>query len=233
MAIPSTNPADGASPSRPPRVLIADDETVLRHTVALMLEREGFEVVGQAATGEEAIRLARRLKPDLVLLDVDMPAGDGLKVLAVLKPELEQTVFAVLSAYVSPAQLAGLMLLGVEGIFSKDISSAALARALLELIDRRKQGSPASTTAPEEWLKAAWNEEDQAAPVVDRLTPQEARVLALVASGLSNQEIASVLSISLNTVKSHLRRVYAKLGVSGRTQAALRFLEQSEPDSET
>ncbi len=228
-----SNTANAALTSSPPRILLADDEAVLRHTIALTLEREGFEVVGQAATGEEAIRLARHLKPDVLLLDVNMPAGDGLRVLAVLKPELNETAFAVLSAYISPAQLAGLMLLGVEGIFSKDISAAALRQALLELLDRHKEGSPSPMMASEEWLKATWKERDEGAPVVDRLTAQEARVLALVAAGLSNQEMASVLSISLNTVKSHLRRIYAKLGVSGRTQAALRFLEQSEPDSET
>ncbi len=202
------------------RVLIADDHGVVREGLRTLLTQAGFEVVGVAATGQETVHLTRAHQPHVVLLDIRMPDMDGLQVLEHLRAAMPQVAVILLTTYDNPTYLSRALALGVAGYLTKDadpqaiplaVRAAAQGHVLLErtvlqraLNDLRLGIAPAAVTT-----------------TVDELTEQEVRVLRLVAQGLSNQEIAERLHISLNTVKTHLKHIFAKLGVSDRTQAAV------------
>ncbi|NPA26541.1 MAG: response regulator transcription factor [Chloroflexi bacterium] len=228
-----------ADEKKPIRVLIADDHGVVREGLRMLLEQAGFDVVALAATGNEAVRLALEHKPDVVLLDIRMPDGDGLQALAQIKAQLPNTAVLILTTYDNPTYLAQAVNLGAAGFLTKDtdpqniplavravVSGEALVdlQVLQRVLNNLRAGRDPLDTGilsepePESGRGA---ETQKSGPLPEDLTDQEVRVLRLIAQGMSNQEIADRLHISLNTVKTHIKHIFSKLGVSDRTQAAV------------
>jgi DNA-binding NarL/FixJ family response regulator len=200
------------------RLLIADDHAVVRAGLKSLLgDVRDVEIVAEAADGEEALRLARRHRPDVVLLDVRMPGADGLAVLGQLRGEFPSSAIVMFSSYDNPTYIARAVALGAAGYLVKSASREEIIAAIRRSATgetlwsreglRRVSGALTAPRAPSE-LEAP-------------LTKRECEVLKQLALGLSNKEIAQALDISYETVKEHVQHVLRKLGVADRTQAAV------------
>jgi DNA-binding NarL/FixJ family response regulator len=228
------------------RIIIADDHPLWCSGLRSLLESSDslIEVVAEATDGHQALELALSLKPDLVLMDVWMPRMGGLEATRAIKRELPQTVVLMLTASEDPNHLAEAIKAGAVGYVLKSAPhqqiTAAIRRALdggfplnqevvrrllLDLMDEQsKNGQPSSDVASgSSPLGAEHSRGEEALP--SSLTPREAEVLGLMTRGLTNQQIARNLLMSTSTVKKHVRRIISKLGVSDRTQAAVRAVE--------
>jgi DNA-binding NarL/FixJ family response regulator len=203
-------------------VVIADDHGVVRQGLRALLERDGLQVVGEANTGREAITLVESLSPAAVLLDIRMPDMDGLQALTAIKALRPATSVIMLTSHASPGYLARAVACGAAGFLSKEIDpnriptavrAAALGDHLLDPTLLRAALISAATQMPGLL-------ESNGIPV-DVLTGAEKRVLRLLADGMDNEAIAAALSLSINTVKTHVRHIFEKLHISDRTQAAL------------
>lgn len=203
----------------PIKVLVADDHRLFRQgLIGLMgTRRDLVEVVGEAASGCEAVRLARQLQPDVVLMDIHMPDGDGLQATSHIRRELPRTSVVMLTASELDEHVYEAVRLGAAGYLLKSLDAAEL----FDLLDGVSRGEAAMTRAMA--VRVLKNVARQAAhPVTDgdALTEREIDVLRLVAQGMSNPQIAEHLNITVNTVKVHLRNILDKLQVENRTQAA-------------
>jgi DNA-binding NarL/FixJ family response regulator len=206
----------------PITVLIADDHGVVREGLRAMLEREGMRVVGEAATGREAVAGTQELSPDVVLLDIRMPDGDGLRALEAIKARQSEVRVIMLTTYANPGYLARAVAAGAAGYLTKETDPDRIVRAIRAAV-------AGDDLLDYELLRAALSKVTSEGPItaepeelpVEPLTDQELAVLRLIAAGLANDEIGETLSISINTVKTHVRHIFQKLGVSDRTQAAV------------
>ncbi len=201
------------------RLLIADDHRVVREGLRLVLALDPeLEVVGEAADGEEAVRLAKELRPDLVLMDLQMPVLDGIAATAAIRREVPEAEVLVLTSLLQDASVAGAIRAGAIGYLHKDTNGAELRQAI-----KAAAGQVQLSPAARRWLL----EEMHGGPAADEpgtapsLTERERDVLRLLAQGLSNPEISRELGLGENTVKTHVRNVLAKLGVHSRMQAVL------------
>ena len=217
---------------RPARLVLADDHDLLRKGLRSVLAGEpDLEVVGEASNGHEALELCRRLEPNLVLMDVRMPDMDGLAATRAIKREHHNTSVLMVTMHENPDYLLEALDAGAAGYILKDAPAERLigsirrtlngesplnqelAMQLLQRLARDRQRDPApEPPAPRQDLH-------------DSLTPRELEVLRLLASGQTNQQIANTLVISRGTAKIHVERIIRKLGVSDRTQAAIRAIE--------
>jgi len=196
------------------RLLIADDHHLVREGLrALIVEHPEFEVVGEAGTGREAVRLARMLRPDIVLMDLIMPELDGIAATALIREEMPDVQVLILTSVDEPRGVAEAVRAGAIGYLLKDVDANELCHAINAAAQGRVQLSPHAAT----WLMR----EIRASERPEALTERETGVLQLLAQGLANKEIARDLGISETTVKSHMRHILSKLGVDSRTQAAL------------
>lgn len=208
------------------RVVIADDHGVVREGLRALLEREGISVVGEARTGQEAIALARQLRPTVMLLDVRMPDGDGLQALAAIKKAQPQISVIMLTIYTNPGYLSRAVTNGAAGYLSKEVDPERIPRAVRaaasgeELLDRASLAAALASVSRED------HHVRENAHLIEDLTEREATVLRLIAEGMNNDEIAELLVVSLSTVKTHVNHIFRKLGVSDRTQAALWAIRQ-------
>jgi DNA-binding NarL/FixJ family response regulator len=205
-------------PGRPVRVLIADDHPVVRAGLqGLLSQRSEIEVVGEATNGAEAVELAGRLRPDVVLMDLRMPGLDGVAAIRRVRAELPDVKVIVLTTYDSDADILEVIEAGAAAYLLKDAPREELFRAIHAAVRDQMVLAPtvASRLAARSRLTA-----DQA------LSGREIEVLRLVAGGSSNREIASRLWISEATVKTHLLHVFGKLGVSDRTAAVTAALDR-------
>lgn len=201
----------------PIKVLIADDHEVVRLGFKGLVGGTEIEVIGEATTGEQAVRLAKELKPDMVLLDVRMPDGDGLNALGRIKLDQPELPVLIFSTYDNPTYVARAVALGASGYLLKDMSRDELLAAI-----RRVAGGEDAWTREElRRVTGALATPRVAADVEVPLTQRESEVLRQVALGLTNKEIALALGISYETVKEHVQHVLRKIGVSDRTQAAV------------
>ena len=199
------------------RLLIADDHEVVRAGLrSLLAGVEDIEIVGEATDGEEAVRLAHRYRPDVVLLDVRMVGGDGLAALGRLRGELPQVPVVMFSGYDNPTYMARAAALGAAGYVVKSAGGEEIAAAVT-------QAAAGETLwprgGPRRMLSAA--AATRSADLETALTRRENEVLKQLALGLSNKEIAQALNISYETVKEHVQHILRKLGVADRTQAAV------------
>ncbi|MFJ6105187.1 response regulator [Streptomyces sp. NPDC092359] len=200
------------------RVVVADDQAVVREGIVMLLGLlPGVEVVGAARDGEEAVALTAELKPDVVLMDLRMPRCDGVEATRRIHEGHPGTEVVVLTTYADDDSLFPALRAGARGYLTKDAGGEEILRALRDVTDGRAGLSPTVQRRLIEQLLEA-----PAGPSVPRaegLTERETEVIALVADGLSNQEIASRLRISTATVKTHINNLFAKTGVRDRAQA--------------
>ena len=203
------------------RVLLADDQRLVRESLGTMLGLlEGIELVGSAADGEEAVRTAEALRPDVVLMDLRMPGTDGIEATRLLRERLPDTGVIALTTYADDESVLGALRAGARGYLTKDASSEDIRSAILCVAS----GSATLDPAVQHHVVAALasgpaRPEPSAAALPDDLTPREAEVLRLIAAGLSNIEIAERLFVSPTTVKSHVNHIFAKAALRDRAQA--------------
>jgi len=196
------------------RIVIADDHFIVRQGLAaLLVPRNGMEVVGEAATGREAVDLARTLRPDLILMDMVMPELDGPQAIRLIKQDNPAARILVLTSFGESQQIAAAVQAGALGYLLKDSSPDDLLHAIRSV-------HRGNLVLPQD-LALKLMQPQPAATALDQLTERETDVLRLLAQGQSNQEIARNLNISATTVRSHVSNILAKLGVANRTQAAL------------
>ena len=201
------------------RVLLADDQRVVREGLGTLLGLlDGIELVATAADGEEAVALALQHRPDVVLLDLRMPRMDGTEA---IKRLAQRGISAIaLTTYADDASVLGALRAGARGYLTKDAGAEDI-RAAVEAVAR---GEAALDPSVQHHVVAALAgaEPSTAAPgLPDDLTPREAEVLALIAEGRTNAEIAEALVVSAATVKSHVNHIFAKAGVRDRAQAVV------------
>ena len=205
------------------RVLIADDHPVVRQGLRVLLGLEDdIEVAGEAGDGPETVELAAALVPDVILLDLKLPVLDGLGVLAELRDRGLPSRTLVLTSVSDQASVTVAMRAGAAGFLYKDVDPDALVRAVRSVHD-------GNTVLAPEAAGSLVRSRTRATAVagLDALTAREREVLAQVAEGRSNREIARLLHMSEKTVKTHVSSVLAKLGVADRTQAALYAVRNS------
>jgi DNA-binding NarL/FixJ family response regulator len=198
-------------------MLIADDHEVVRTGLKSLVAGTDIKIIAEAATGEAAIRLAMKHEPDVVLLDIRMPEGDGLNALGRIKLERPEMPVVMLSTYDNPTYVARAVALGASGYLLKGASRDKL----LETIHLAAQGQNSWTREELRRVTGALATPRLAADVEVPLTQRESEVLRQLAHGLTNKEIALALHISYETVKEHVQHILRKIGVSDRTQAAV------------
>jgi DNA-binding NarL/FixJ family response regulator len=202
------------------RVLIADDHRLMVEGTKQALERAGgFEVVGEAVNGVQVLPLVRRLKPELVLLDLRMPQMDGLTCLSKIRKEFPDVKVAILSVSQDPEVIQTALKRGASAYIVKSIDPEDLSAALRQALDGNVFTTAGVTEDPGE--RAARDA---------GLTDRELVIVRAVARGLSNEAIAKELWVAEQTVKFHLTNIYRKLGVSNRTEAARYAFEQGLVD---
>ncbi|AEW96967.1 MULTISPECIES: response regulator transcription factor [Streptomycetaceae] len=207
-------------------VLVADDQTVVREGIVMLLRlMPGLDVVGAAADGDEAVRLVAEKDPDVVLMDLRMPRCDGIEATRRIRAEHPRTQVVVLTTFDDDEWLFPALRAGARGYLTKDAGEREILRAVEDvlagdaglspkvqrrLVERLSQAPAKPAAGPGAALPD---------PLPDGLTAREAEVLALVAQGLSNAEIAAELYVSQATVKTHINNLFAKTGVRDRAQA--------------
>ena len=248
-------PSGGAAPSRVARVLIVDDHALVREGLRTMLSGEdGIEVVAEANDGQQALSSCRELRPDLVLMDVRMPVMDGLEATRRIKQEMPQVSVVMVTMHENPDYLFEAVKAGAAGYVLKDASGERLLGAVKRTLEgesplnqelamrllvrlARESGSEKGPKGAPERDRHVASEPVQSKPganhvrkaradgQLESLTPREVEVLRLLSQGQTNPQIARSLLFSVSTVKAHVRSILTKLGVSDRTQAAVRAIE--------
>jgi DNA-binding NarL/FixJ family response regulator len=200
------------------RIAIADDQRVVREGLAMLIGLiDDIEVVGTADDGIEAVELARRERPDVILMDLRMPRMEGAEATRLLREELPDTQVLVLTTYADDEFLFPALQAGARGYLTKDASAEEIEQAIRALVAGQTHLNP----AVQQRLLAAVLEGRTSleGESPDELTPREVEVLKLIASGLSNAEIAAELVVSAATVKTHINRIFYKTGARDRAQA--------------
>ncbi len=207
----------------PIRVLIADDHAIVRTGIRHVLEGEpGFEVVGEAATGQATLELATDLRPDVAVLDISMPGGSGLRAAAELRARLPDTRVLIVSMYDNTEYVLESVRAGAHGYLLKDTAATELRRAVRAVHEGESYFSPPIASRLSAVLRGETPE--RAGTSLEHLSARERHVLAGIARGWTNKEIAADLGISHRTVESHRESLMRKLGIrtiAGLTKVAL------------
>jgi two-component system, NarL family, response regulator DegU len=200
------------------RLLLADDHRMLRDGLRLSMEEAGFDVVGEAGDGEEAVRLAQGLRPDVVLMDVSMPLLDGVEATRLLHQQVPESRVVMLTMHGESEVMSQAIQAGAVGYLVKDCSTEDVISAVRMASNGHGALSPELATSMLAEVKRTGGTHTSE-PVI---SPREEEVLQLVADGNSLPEVAAQLYISVKTVKNHLASIYQKLDARDRTQAVLR-----------
>jgi DNA-binding NarL/FixJ family response regulator len=199
------------------RLLIADDHLVIRTGLASLLAGTEIEIVAEAASGKECIEQVEKVKPDVILLDVRMPDGDGLSTLEKLRAKIPDAVVVMLSAYDNPTYIARAVALGASDFVLKGSSRDDIIATIIAAGRGESPSNSGELRRIAGVMKIRQAIDDEDVP----LTPRETQVLRHIALGLSNKEIGRSLEISVETVKEHVQSVLRKIAVSDRTKAAV------------
>ncbi len=212
------------------RILVVDDHELFRESLVTMIELQpDLQVVGQARDGLDALRMVRDTHPDLVLMDISMPGCDGIDGTRLILQEFPGTRILILSVNEDDRSLFDALAAGARGYILKNTDKTTFLRSLRQVLSDETALSPKQATK----VVDAYNRMARNAPGPDSapatgdldITPRERDVLALIVDGATNGEIAHRLSVSIYTVKSHVRSLLGKLGVTSRSQAAQRAVE--------
>jgi two-component system response regulator DevR len=209
-----TTPTEGAAPRT---LLVVDDHEVVRQgLVALLDRRTGFQVVAEAGTAAEALEQARRFEPDLVVMDVRLPDGSGIEACREIRSELPNTRVVMLTSYPDEDAVLAAIVAGASGYLLKQVRARDLVAALETVAAGGSLLDPAVTGKVLERMRRIATDDDELAA----LTKQERKILALVAEGKTNKEIAGEVFLSDKTVKNYVSSILAKLNLERRAQAA-------------
>ncbi len=206
------------------RVMLVEDHALVRSAVRQALTAPEVELVGEAASAEEALALAARARPDVLLVDIALPGMDGVALVRELAPRLPDARIVMLTVSSAEHDVLAAMRYGAAGYLTKDVAPEALLRAVRsaadgELVMPRRMAARLVQRL-EETARSARSSPD---PALGTLTGREAEVLRLLADGLTDREIAAALTISLRTVTTHVSGILHKLGARNRAEAALRY----------
>jgi NarL family two-component system response regulator LiaR len=197
------------------RLLIVDDHSVVRQGLRMFLKTDrDIQIVGEAGDGAEAVRLARELQPDVVVMDLLMPVMDGIQATAAIRRDMPHTEVLALTSVMEDKSVVDAVRAGAIGYLLKNTEAHELRRAIKAAAEGQVQLSPQAAQLLVQQVRMPVHEPES-------LTEREMQVLRLLAQGHSNKEICQALDIGEQTVKSHVGHILAKLGVSSRTQAAL------------
>ncbi|MGN0351115.1 MAG: response regulator [Roseburia sp.] len=200
------------------KIMIADDHSMIREGLKQLLELDGdMKVIAEASNGEECLDLLGTYRPNVLLLDINMPKKNGLQVLQELKNKKNKPKILVLTVHNEVDYLLKAVEIGVDGYLLKDSESAELRKAIQTVVDGETYIQPSLIPA----LNAKMVEKDSDKDKIESLTRRELQVLKLLAVGSYNKEIAEELGISERTVKNHVSNIFKKLEVTDRTQAAV------------
>lgn len=214
------------------RILIADDHAVVRRGLEMVLTLEkDFQVIGDAANGDEAIDKAKRLSPDLVLLDIKMPRVDGIAAAREIKKYCPRTRVLMLTGIEMDSEIVLALEAGADGYVLKDVSPEELIRAIRVIGEGEAYLQPSVTKRVLQRVRGSGRLRRDP-HLIEQLTPREHEILTLMATSATNKEIAGNLSISEETVRSHSKNILAKLGQPNRTQAVLYALRNGLIDLE-
>ena len=214
------------------RVLIIDDHTLFRSGIKLLLERqEGFEVVGEAGDGLDGAKRAKKLKPDVVLLDLHMPGTSGLAAIPLLLEEAPQAQIIMLTVSEDAEDLLDALRAGACGYLLKNIETDFLLDSIRRAAAGESVMSPQMAARVADAIRKPQNINSNAAPASVEFSPREREVITWLARGGSNKEIARALNMAESTVKIHVQGILRKLNLSSRVQAAVYAVEHGLVDS--
>ena len=212
------------------RIFIADDHAMLREGMRNLLEKEkDFELVGEAADGEEAVRLAGKLKPDIVIMDIVMPKLNGIEATRQIKQLSPSTALLILTAYSDIRYIIGLLEAGACGYLLKNSPGKDVVRAIRAVRSGESVLDSEVTRKLVQRLGSLSRSPDDR-EASGQLTSREIEILKWASRGLSNKELSEKLFISLRTVKAHMTNIFNKLGCSSRTDAIIKGLKQGYID---
>lgn len=209
------------------RILIADDHAIVREGLrTLITSKSNLELVGEAANGNEVVRLANTLKPDVILMDLVMPQKDGIQAIAEIKKQNPEARILVLTSFADDDKVFPAIKAGALGYLLKDTSPEQLIQAIREVY----QGNPTLHPNIARMLFSEVNQQSGLPATGNPLSEREVDVLKLVAQGMTDQEIAAKLVVSRWTVHAHVRNILGKLHLANRTQATLYALREGLAD---
>ncbi len=206
------------------KIMLAEDHVVVRESIRQALEREpSFRVVGEAGDGEEAIRMAVELQPDVIVMDISLPKLNGIEATRQIKQLKPETAILILTAYDYEQYIFPLLEVGAAGYLLKDVSSRELISAIQTVHRGEAVLHPAVTRKILERFRGSSEVEKRE---LDLLSERETSILKMAARGMSNSNIAQELHLSVRTIESHLGSIFHKLGVGSRTEAVIQAMKR-------
>ncbi len=213
---------EGAVSDTPIRVLLVDDHAVVRMGLRTFFDlQDDIEVVGEAGDGSEGVALARRLKPDVVLMDLMMPNMDGLTAIGRIKSEMPETEIVAVTSFIEEEKVTAALEAGASGYLLKDAEAEEVASAVRAAFAGEVHLDPAVARLLAQRLRTRKTEPDPVEPLTDR----ERDVIRLLGQGMSNKDIGAALFITERTARTYVSNILGKLGLASRTQAALWAVE--------
>ncbi len=200
------------------RIVVIDDHEIVRRGISAILQGDpGFQIVGEAADGKDALRVVRETQPDVALVDVRLPEISGIELCYHIQSEAPQVQVMILTSYLDSNVVRECFRAGAKGYVLKDVASTDLRRSIREMIRGESPVDPRAARMMIHWLQ-----DGPETDTPDRFTLREIEILRLIAKGLINREIAECLCLSENTVKTYIQGIYQKLDVHNRIEAVMR-----------